>query len=103
MYGTQVYLIGRALAGYLLQSTFPILLTCVLYWGLSIPITFENFFLFLAASCLIHYNGVSLGYFAGVIFDDETGARTLGNFILLFFMLVSGGLANAGSFPPVIA
>lgn len=103
MYGITPYLFGRALAGYLLNSTYPLIFTLIMFWGLAIPTGIDNFALFLLAGLLVYYNGISLGYFCGVLFDDDTGARTVSNFFLLFFLLTSGGLANAASFPPFIA
>ena len=48
---------------------------------------------------LIHYTGITLAFFCGCMFDDETATRTVSNFFLLFFMLTSGGFANAATFP----
>lgn len=43
-----------------------------------------------------------MGYFCGVVFDDDNKARSLSTFIMLFFMLTSGGLNNTGTYIPVI-
>jgi hypothetical protein len=44
-----------------------------------------------------------IGYFCGVTFDNDESARGISSFLNLFFMLVSGGLNNAATYPPVIS
>ena len=46
--------------------------------------------------------GCAIGYMCGLMFDDDNAARGLCMFLTLIFMLVSGGLNNAGTYPPVI-
>lgn len=43
-----------------------------------------------------------MGYMCGVIFDDDNRARSLSTFLMMFFMLTSGALNNAGTYIPVI-
>jgi hypothetical protein len=50
----------------------------------------------------MHMCGISIGYFCGVLFDDETSVRTFSNFMIIIFMLSSGGFSNAATFGWVI-
>ena len=43
-----------------------------------------------------------MGYFCGVTFDEDNQARMMSTFMMLLFMLTSGGLNNASTYPPVI-
>ena len=57
--------------------------------------TFGNFLVFMITAVLICTVGTTLGYFCGVMFDDDSSTRMLANFIMIFFMLTSGALSNA--------
>lgn len=44
-----------------------------------------------------------MGYFCGVTFNNEAAARAISSFMNILFMLISGGLNNAGTYPSYIA
>jgi len=43
-----------------------------------------------------------MGYFCGVAFDNDTQSRSMGTFLMLFFMLTAGGLNNSSTYVPFI-
>eukprot|EP00347_Sterkiella_histriomuscorum_P018132 403346668 len=102
MYTPTIYFFARVFSGMLLQIFYPILMTLIVYWGLKIDESAENFFLFFSLSIQINLVGCAMGYFCGVMFDDDNSARSLSTFMMLFFMLTSGALNNAGTYIPVI-
>ena len=69
MYTPAIYYCARVISGMLLQIFYPIILTLVVYWGLAIDNSFENFFYYLTLSIEINLVGCALGYMAGVSFD----------------------------------
>jgi len=46
--------------------------------------------------------GCAIGYLSGLMFDDDNIARGFVMMFALIFMLVSGGLNNAASYPPIV-
>ena len=102
MYTPAIYYMARILSGMIIQIFYPIILTLVVFWGLSINTSFYNFFYYLTLSILVNLVGCTLGYMAGVSFDNDESARGLATFLQLIFQLTGGGLNNAATYPPFI-
>ena len=102
MYSPTAYFFARTLSGILVQLCSPLIMTVVVFFGLGIPITASTLFHFLGASMQLAIIACAMGYLAGLMFDDDNAARGLVTFMTLIFMLVSGGLNNAATYPPVI-
>jgi hypothetical protein len=77
-------------------------MTVLVFFGIGIQITFENFLTFFLISLQMTLVGCAVGYMGGLMFDDDNAARGVCMFITLIFMLVSGGLNSAANYPPVI-
>ncbi|CDW81306.1 abc transporter family protein [Stylonychia lemnae] len=102
MYTPTIYFFGRITSGMIIQIYYPIMLNLILYFGLGINISAKNFFLWLSLAIQINLIGCAMGYFCGVLFDNDTQARSLSTFLMLFFMLVAGGLNNSTTYIPFI-
>ena len=103
MYTPTTYFFGRILSGILLQMVYPVLLILIIYFGLKINNSPENFFLWFSLCIQQNLVGCALGYLCGVMFDNDNTARSFGQFWLLLFFLTAGVLNNAGTYIPVIA
>jgi hypothetical protein len=77
-------------------------MTIIVFFGLGVTITGNHILLFLGNSMLLTIVGCAIGYMSGLMFDDDNAARSICMFFTLIFMLVSGGLNNAATYPPVI-
>ena len=66
---------------------------------MSIETTFENFIVFVLYAMLLNLTMSAQGYFCGVLSDSEEVAKQTNVFMILLFMLTSGGLGNAATFP----
>lgn len=102
MYSPTAYFFARTISGILVQLISPIIMTIIVFFGLGAPITFDTTLNFLTASMQLTIIGCAIGYMCGLMFDDDNAARGICMFFTLIFMLVSGGLNNAASYPPVI-
>lgn len=102
MYTTTTYFFGRFTSNTVLQLFYPISTVLVIFWGLSISTTLENLLMFIAYAVVLNLVMVAQGYFCGCLTDTDQVAQQFNTFLMLFFMLTSGGLANAGSFPAFI-
>lgn len=102
MYTPTVYFFGRILSGITLQMAYPVILVLIVYFGLGIDNSAGNFFLWFSLALQQNLVGCGLGYFCGVVFDNDTSARAVGQFSMLLFMLTSGALNNASTYIPFI-
>jgi ABC-2 type transporter len=102
MYTPTAYFFSRTLSGLIVQFSHPVLMTLIMFFGLGAPITGEQFFNFLGAAMQMAMVGCSVGYMCGVMTDDSNHASMGSMFIVLIFMLVSGGLNSAANYPVVI-
>jgi hypothetical protein len=102
MYTPTAYYFARIISGMLVQLCQPLILTFIVFFGLGEPITFENFVNFLTGAMQLTLVGCGVGYFCGVLVDDDNIARGITTFFTLCFMLVSGGLNSAATYPPVV-
>lgn len=73
-----------------------------MFWGLAIDTSIDNFMLFVLYAILLNLVMSAQGYFCGVLSDSEEVAKQANVFMILLFMLTSGGLGNAAAFPPWI-
>ena len=74
----------------------------VVFWGLSIDTSFDNFITFVFYAGLLNFVNVAQGYFCGVLTDSEEASKQINTFMILLFMLTSGGLGNVDAFPTFI-
>ncbi len=102
MYTPTAYFFARTLSGIMIQVCAPILMSLIIFFGLGLPITAYNFFNFLTNTVQVALVGCAIGYFCGLIFDDDNAARGFSMFMTLIFMLVSGSLNIAKIYPPGI-
>ncbi len=77
-------------------------MSLIVFFGLGIVESAENFFLWLSLSVQINLVGCAMGYFCGVTFDNDNAARALSTFMMLLFMLTAGGFNNSANYPPFI-
>jgi ABC-type polysaccharide/polyol phosphate export permease len=103
MYHPLIYYFARITSGTLVQMLQPIIMTFVVFFGLGIEINFVQFLQFLSYCMSLTLCGCSLGYFAGITFEEDTTARLFSQMIVMIFMLTSGVLANSTTLIPVIA
>ena len=99
MYGSSVYYFGRVLSSMIVMVCYPILLSCVVFFGLGTEISFYNFFMFLLMSVESNLVGCALAYMCGVCFNNLTSAMRTADFLMSWFMCLSGGFSNAGTLP----
>lgn len=97
MYSPSLYFFARVFSGMLLQICYPIIMATIIFFGLGTQDTLENYLLFLATAIQLNLVGCAVGYCCGVGFENENVARPISTFLNLFFMLLSGGLANLDS------
>jgi hypothetical protein len=102
MYSPSAYYFARTISGMLVQVIAPILSFLTIFFGLGIKITLDSCLHYLGTSLELTLVGCAIGYMCGLMFDDDNAARGICMFFTLIFMLVSGGLNNAGTYPPVI-
>lgn len=102
MYSPTVYFLARFLSHMILQTIYPLTFVLVVFWGLSIDESFENFGWFVLYALLLNLVNCGQGYLCGVLSDDEQVAQQLNTFAILLFMLTSGGLGSAADFPSFI-
>jgi ABC-2 type transporter len=102
MYSPSAYFFARTLSGMLVQVIAPILMTIIVFFGLGVPITFDGIVHFMGSSIQLALVGCAIGYWCGLMFDDDNIARGICMMFTLIFMLVSGGLNNAADYPPVV-
>lgn len=103
MYGPSIYFYGRFVSNVLLGLFYPLVLITVIFWGLKLEdSSFVNYLRFLLYAVQHNLIGNAIGYFSGILTDDDNSARNINTFLLLFFMLTSGALANVASFPVYI-
>lgn len=102
MYSSSAYFLGRFWSNTILQLFYPISTVLVIFAGLKIDESFDNILLFILYAVILNLVMVAQGYFCGVCTDNDQAANQINTFLMLFFMLTSGGLANAGSFPSYI-
>ena len=102
MYSPTAYFWGRITSNVLLQLFYPISTVLILFWGLSIDTSFQNFLMFMAYAMLLNVESIAQAYFCGTLTSDETAAQSINTMMILLFMLTSGGLGNVDSFPTVI-
>ena len=102
MYTPTTYFLGRFLSNFILQLFYPVSFVLVVFWGLSIDTSFNNFIIFVFYAGLLNFVNVAQGYFCGVLSDNEEAAKQINTFAILLFMLTSGGLGNVDSFPTFI-
>ena len=86
----------------LVQLIAPVLAFLTIFFGLGVKITLDSSLHFLGTGLQLTLVGCAIGYMCGLMFDDDNAARGICMFFTLIFMLVSGGLNNAGTYPPVI-
>ena len=99
MYTSTTYFFSRFWSNSLLQLFYPISTVLVVFGGLKIDNSFENIALFMLYAVILNLVMIAQGYFCGTLSDNENVAQQTNTFLMILFMLTSGGLANAGSFP----
>jgi len=99
MYTPTTYYLGRFFSHMILQLFYPVSFVCIVFWGLNIDQSFWNWFMFVMYAMLLNLTMNAQGYFCGVMSDNDQTANQINTFTILLFMLTSGGLGNAGSFP----
>ena len=102
MYTPTTYFLGRFTSHLLLQLVYPVTFVLFVFWGLSIDTSLENFCVFVLYAILLNLTMSAQGYFCGVLSDSEEVAKQVNTFMILLFMLTSGGLGNAAAFPSYI-
>jgi ABC-type multidrug transport system permease subunit len=102
MYNPTTYFLGRFISHFILQLFYPVTFVLVVFWGIDIDTSIENFFLFVLFAMLLNMVNVAQGYFCGILTDNEQAAQQINTFAILLFMLTSGGLGNVDAFPAFI-
>ena len=71
-------------------------------YGLGIDTSIVNILWLIGFAVMLNLTMCAQGYWCGSLTDDEFTAQPINTTIILIFMLTSGGLGNADSFPPFI-
>jgi ABC-type multidrug transport system permease subunit len=94
MYDVAPYFNAKTLAEAPMLTIIPIIFSTILYFGLGLTNTAENFFMF----CFILWGLVqcssAIGYFVSSLFNDVATASMVAPIIMMPFMLFSGFYAN---------
>ena len=99
MYTPSTYYLGRFFSHMILQLFYPVSFVCIVFWGLDIDESWENWLMFVLYAGILNLAMNAQGYFCGVLTDDPEGANQINTFAILLFMLTSGGLGNVAAFP----
>ena len=102
MYTPTTYYFGRFFSHMILQLFYPVSFVCIIFWGLEIDQSLENWLMFVLFAGVMNLTMNAQGYFCGVMTTDEQLAQQINTFMILLFMLTSGGLGNVDSFPSFI-
>lgn len=99
MYTPTTYFWGRFLSNIILQLFYPISTVLITFYGLSVDESFENLLYFIAYAVILNLTMCAQGYWCGTLCSGEAAAQQVNTFMILLFMLTSGGLGNVDSFP----
>lgn len=102
MYTPAAYYWGRFLSALILQLAYPLIFVLCVFFGLGIDESLANFLDMFFVACLLTFTMSAQGWFCGSLSDNEQVAQQTNTFIILIFMLTSGGLGSAASFPAFI-
>ncbi len=94
MYSVNTYFAAQVISTILFQLFYPFTVSVIAFWFIGYQVTVKNFFIFFINSFIIEITGCAFGFFLGAIFTNDLLARTSLNIIVLFFLLISGGLAS---------
>ena len=75
MYSPTAYFLGRITSNILVQLFYPISTVLVLFWGLSIETSLQNFLMFNAYAILLNVESVAQAYFCGTLSSREDSAN----------------------------
>lgn len=71
MYSPSVYLYARFISSTLIGLFDPIINTLLVFFGLAITNSFNNFMMYLVTCLLLNLIGCAMGYLGGVSFDND--------------------------------
>jgi ABC-type polysaccharide/polyol phosphate export permease len=97
MYSPTPYFLGRFISNLIVQLLYPIILILLLFWGLGIEESIDNFFWFTAFSIASNFVFVGQGYFVGIMVNNEDAVKLVNFLFIMFWMTSNGILANQGS------
>ena len=81
---------------------YPTMLTVILYWNLGIVPDIGHALMFWAYLILATFSGISMGFFCGVLTDNDFNVRIIAYFLLNSFMIMGGKFTNPKTIPYVI-
>tara|TARA_B110000285_G_scaffold230234_1_gene296462 strand:- start:311 stop:937 length:627 start_codon:yes stop_codon:yes gene_type:complete len=75
MYTPSTYYLGRFFSHMILQLFYPVSFVCIVFWGLNIDESWQNWLMFVLYAGLLNLAMNAQGYFCGVLTDDDQGAN----------------------------
>jgi len=71
MYTPTTYFFGRYISHLILQLFYPLTFVLIVFWGIDIDTSLQNFFLFIVFAMLLNLVNCGQGYFCGILTDNE--------------------------------
>lgn len=87
MYTPTSYFMGRFVSNLLLQIVFPIMMFMILYLGLGVQESFDNFCLMVIIAILTNFVFIGQGYLFGLAFSNEDAVKSWN---VLAILMISG-------------
>lgn len=97
MYDVVPYYLAKLLIDIPIVGFVQFLFTCIIYFGIGMTITANQFFIFFAAIYLTGETAASLGYFISSIFQHEETAVELAPIVVMPLILFGGQFSNSGT------
>ena len=94
MYSVSAYYLAKMSVEIPLIILLPLLYEVIIYWGVGLSNTVEQFFNFYAILLFLAMSASSLGYFISSIFESAESAAQVGPLILMPLLLFSGFFSN---------
>lgn len=97
LYGVTSYFVSKLIIEIPLTACFPILFTCIAYFGVNLYSDFEHFLFFGIGGVLICLTSTLLGIFYSSFMDDLQTAIQMAPLIFVPFLLFSGFTTNVNN------
>ena len=97
MYDVVPYYLAKLMIDIPVVGFVQFLFTIIIYFGIGMTVTANQFFIFFAAVYLTGETAASLGYFISSIFQHEETAVELAPIIVMPLILFGGQFSNAGT------
>lgn len=100
MYATGPYFVSKSVVEMPVQTLFPVVFCCIVYWLIGLQNSATHFFIFVAAMTLGAHVGVSMGLLLSAASPTAETALSLAPLFIMPFVLFSGFAINLESIPP---